>query len=94
MNSVINFVLKWTGMGKVWAAVDGYKTYGSATLGILTGLLGLVTGLAPILAAHDTAGLWHFIQGLPANPAWLLLGASVGGLGIGHKLNKQNEVAK
>lgn len=88
MNKILNLVLKFSGMGKVWALLDGKKTYGSAAIGILTALLGIATSLAPILAAHDTMGLWAFIQGLPSNPSWLLLIASVGGLGLGHKISK------
>lgn len=88
MNSILNLILKFSGMGKLWAVLDGKKTYGAAAIGILTGLLGIATGLAPLLAAHDSIGVWHFIQALPANPSWLLLVASVGTLGIGHRLTK------
>lgn len=88
MNRLIGFFANLAGAGKVWAFLDGKKTYAVAALGILTALAGLGTEAAPILAAHDTAGLLTFLQHVPADPMWKLLLFSLGGLGIGHKLDK------
>lgn len=88
MNSVLAFLLKFTGVGFVWDKLDGYKTYGAAALGILTSLAGLGVELAPILSAHNTAALLTFVQGLPHDASWLGLVAAFGLLGVGHKLEK------
>lgn len=88
MNTIIGWLLKWTGVAKIWDKVDGYKTYGAAALGILTGLAGLAAELAPIISSHDTAGLIAFVQRLPTNPAWVTLLGAVGLLGLGHGIKK------
>ena len=88
MNTIINLILKFSGAGRLWQAIDGYKSYGSASLGILTGLLGVLNGMVPYLTSHDLAGLWGFITRLPMNDSWLLLVASFGGLGVLHKWEK------
>lgn len=88
MNSLFNWIANLTVVGKVWTALDGKKTYASAGLGILTSLAGLGVEVAPLLAAHNTAGLIALIQGLPHDTAWLSLIASCGLLGLGHKAEK------
>ena len=88
MNIVINLIAKLTGFNKIWALLDGKKTYAAAGLGILTSLAGLGVEIAPILAAHNTAGVLAFLQGLPHDPSWLSLVASFGLLGLGHKTQK------
>ena len=93
MNKVLALVLKFGGFNKVWALLDGKKTYAAAALGILTSLAGLGVQIAPILAAHDTAALLTFVQGLPSDPSWLSLVASFGLLGLGHKAVKVEAAA-
>lgn len=88
MQTMINLAVKFSGLGWVWDKVDGYKTKGSAVIGILTALLGLSNELAPLLAHHDAGGLFNLLKHLPTDKAWLTLLASVGTLGIGHKLEK------
>lgn len=88
MNKVIALVAKFSGFNKVWDWADGKKTYGAATLAILTSVLGIATKLAPILSAHDTAALIGFIQQLPTDPSWLSLVGAIGLFGIGHKIEK------
>ncbi len=80
-------------VGGAWAFMDGKKTYAAAALGILTGLAGLGAELAPVLAAHNTAGVIALIQGLPHDPSWLSLVAAVGLLGLGHKAVKASDAA-
>ena len=89
MGKLINLALKLTGIGKVWAALDGYKTYGSAAIGILTGLLGILLDIKPMLLAHDTGALYTYACALPSTRHWEILTLAVMGLGIGHKLDKQ-----
>ena len=93
MNTILAWVLKFSGAGFVWDKLDGYKTYGAAALGILTSLAGLAVEVAPILSTHNTAGLIAIIQGLPHDPAWLGLIASFGLLGLGHKVEKASDPA-
>lgn len=93
MNKIIAFILDHSGVSKVWDILDGKKTYATAALGILTSLAGLGVELAPILAAHNTAGLLVFAQALPHDASWLSLLAALGLLGLGHKAEKAAAVA-
>lgn len=88
MNTVANWIADRAGLAKVWAFMDGKKTYAAAALGMLTSLVGLGAEVGPILAAHDTMGIWGFIQRLPTDPSWLSLMASFGLLGLGHGVKK------
>lgn len=88
MNRIINLAFKFSGFNWIWAKTDGYKAKGSAALGLLTCLVGLLSGLAPILSAHDAAGVYNFILALPTNQYWLGLIAAGYGLGIAHKQEK------
>lgn len=88
MNKIINLAFRFSGFNWIWAKTDGYKAKGSAGIAMLTCLLGLLTGLAPLLAVHDAAGIYHFVMGLPANEYWLGLVASAYALGIAHKQEK------
>ncbi len=86
-NWIINLVANKIA-GPAWKALDGKKTYAAAGLGILTSLAGLGVEFAPVLAAHNTAGLLVLVQNLPHDPSWLSLVASFGLLGLGHKAEK------
>lgn len=88
MNTVIGWVANHIGLDKVWAFMDGKKTYAAAGLGILTSLAGLGVEFAPLLAAHNTAGIITLIQGLPSDTSWLSLVAALGLLGLGHANQK------
>lgn len=92
MNTIINLIAQGFGVNKLWDMMDGKKTYAAAGLGILTSLLGLGTEVAPILAAHNTAGLIEFIKNLPQDVSWLSLIGSLGAIGIGHKIVKSANV--
>jgi len=89
---LINLFVKYSGAGWVWAKMDGYKTYGSAALSILTGLAGVGAELAGPLAAHNAAAVLAVVQGFPHDPSWLMLMAGFGLLGVGHKLDKAADV--
>lgn len=93
MNTVLNFVLKYSGAGKVWSIIDGYKLYGTSTLAILGALLGLATQIAPLLAAHDTIGLYTLITHISSDPNWIALLAGFAGIAAAHKSDK-NAAAK
>lgn len=88
MNTIIGWIADHAGLNKAWAFMDGKKTYAAAGLGILTALAGLGAEFAPVLAAHNTAGLISLVQQLPHDPAWLSLVAACGLLGLGHKADK------
>ncbi len=92
MNTLINLAVKFTGLGWVWDKTDGAKTYIAATVGILTGLAGLISELAAPVAAHNAGAIFAVLRALPHDPSWLALVAALGTLGIGHKLEKQNDV--
>lgn len=94
MNSIIGWVANIAFLNKVWAALDGKKTYLAAGLGILTSLAGLGVQVAPILGAHNTAGLLGWLQQLPSDPSWLSLMAAFGLLGLGHKAEKAAAAAE
>lgn len=93
MNTLINLAVKWSGFGWIWGKLDGYKLYGTGALAILTGLVEVFTQLAPILAAHDSAGLFSFVTHIAANDAWktVLLGA--GAIAAAHKADKMTAAA-
>ncbi len=90
MNTLINWAVKLSGLGWVWEKTDGAKTYIAATVGILTGLAGLITEFAAPIAAHNAGAIVALLKTLPTDPSWLALIAALGTLGIGHKLEKQN----
>ena len=93
MNWLLNIGARFAGIGKAWEWVDGKKTYGVAILGVLSALIGLGTEAAPILAAHDTAGLFAFIRRLPTDQSWLMLLVSLKAFGIRHAIEKQESAA-
>lgn len=88
MRTLINLFVRFSGAGWIWTKTDGYKTYIAATLAILSGLLGIGTELAPLIYAHDAAGLFVLVKHLPQDQAWLTLIGGLGALGLGHKAEK------
>lgn len=88
MGTIANLFVKFSGLGWIWTALDGWKTYIAAAIAILTGLAGLLQELAPILAAHNAGGVLAFVQGLPKDQAWLTLVGGVGMLGLRHSVAK------
>lgn len=91
MNALIAWVADRSGFAKVWAFLDGKKTYLSAAAGILTSLLGLANQLAPIATDHNTAAFLNWLQLLPTNTSWLSLVAACGLLGLGHANAKASQ---
>lgn len=88
MNAIINFFARISGAGKVWDFLDGKKAYGTGAVAILGALLGLSSELAPLLAAHDTAGLITFVTHVNSDPAYLALLAGFGVIAAAHKADK------
>lgn len=105
MNSIINLLVKLSGLGWMWEKTDGLKTYLAAAAIILPGLgaaLAALAGLAgevgPILGAHDAGALLAFVKALPHDQyadamkaAWLTVGGGLAVLGLGHKLDKATD---
>lgn len=88
MNALINLAVKFSGLEWLWGALDGYKTYLSAAIAILTGLAGVLQEASPLLAAHNAGALFAFLKALPHDNSWIILVGGLGTLGIGHKLDK------
>ena len=88
MGWLINLFAGFSGMGWVWTKVDGYKAFIAGSISMLTGLLGLVQEFSAPLLAHNTAGLWALIKGLPSDSAWLMLLGGLGTIGIRHSIAK------
>lgn len=88
MKAAINFILKYSGAGKVWGFLDGKKAYGTGSLAVLGALLGLATQVAPLLSAHDTIGLYGFFTHLSSDPNWLALLAGFGVIAAAHRSDK------
>lgn len=94
MNKLLNLVLKYSGAGKVWNFLDGKKLYGTGALGVLGALLGLGTDIAPLLAAHDTIGLYTYITHLTSNPNWIVLLGGFATIAGAHKSDKNSAIAQ
>lgn len=94
MQKLIDLAAWASGVGpKLWAAIDGSKTYIAAGTSILTGALGLLQEAAPILASHDTGALYAFVKALPHDQSWMMI---VGAAGLGamrHAIAKQTDPA-
>lgn len=88
LKKIINFIVNRSGMSSLWAALDGHKATGSAFVGVLTSMLGLINGIGPCLANHDVACTYSFIKDLPHNEYWLGLIASGYALGMAFKFKK------
>jgi hypothetical protein len=87
MKAIVNFFSNRV-LAPVWNFLDGKKTAGAAVLAILSGLAGLGAEVAPLLAAHNTAGLLDLIKHSAGDPSIQMIVAGLGGLGLGHKLDK------
>lgn len=90
MNTLLNYVSGRI-LAPIWDALDGKKTYLTGFVSILTGIAGLAAEIVPFLSSHDTVSLIALLRHLPSDPAYLMLLAGLGGLGIGHKLEKATD---
>ena len=88
MDKLINLGVKLSGLGWIWAKLDGYKTYLGAAGLILTGAAGVLNGFIGVEQQHNAAALLHWVKGLPNDAAWLMLMNGFGILGLGHKVQK------
>lgn len=93
MGEIMDLGLKFSGMGWIWDKVDGYKSYLAAFAAMLTGLLGLLDELIPILNGHKIMPLIQFIRDLPQDQSWLMVVGGLAVLGISHKIAKASETA-
>lgn len=84
----INLAAKIGGIGKLWDFLDGKKAYGTGILAILGAAVGLGTEIAPLLAAHNTAGLFQFVTHINSDPAYIALLGGFGVIAAAHKADK------
>ena len=98
-NTMIAFIIKFTGLEKLWLAIDGYKTNVGAAGLMLGGAAIMLSGVAAIISAYvgcaDHAAQVEFFRTVmhSDNAALVLKGylafkGGLMGLGIGHKLEK------
>lgn len=85
---LLNLVAKVSGVGRLWDWLDGKKSYGTGALTILGGVLGVGTELAPLLAAHNTAGLVTWATHVNSDPAYLAILAGAAIIAGAHKAEK------
>lgn len=89
MGRLINLGLWISGAGpKLWAKIDGAKTYTAIALKVFTALAGLLGELQPQLEAHNLGAIAVFCKGLSTDPNWKMLTDALLALGIGHKIEK------
>lgn len=88
MGTVLGLIAKFSGAGWIWEKIDGYKLYGTGALAILGALVGLGSELAPVLAAHNVAGLYTLITHINSDPAYLALLAGFATIAAAHRADK------
>lgn len=101
MNNVIAFVLKFTGVKKVWGLVSGYKTYIGAVSLFLFGASKILLGASGVLAALNACGDLacgvELVRGLGSSDpnvasmaaGWVAIGNALIGLGVRHAIEKK-----
>ncbi len=106
VQTLVNLAVKFSGLGWLWAKLDGLKTYVAAAMVFLPGLaagitaaVGILGELSPMLAAHNAGAVYAWAQHLATDPnwvalkaAWLTMGGGLAILGLGHKLEKAVDV--
>lgn len=71
---LINLYLSLTGKGKaLWNFVDGLKTFLLCLVAALSGTLGLLQEIIPILGAHDAGALYAWFCALPHDQAYQMV---------------------
>lgn len=85
---MVNLIIKAFGLGWLWEAVDGKKTYISALLGLLTGVAGLAQEFVPPVLAHDGGKVLDLVKHLPSDQSWLAVVAALGVFGLRHGVEK------
>lgn len=101
MNLIVTFVMKMMGLGKAVEALDGApsKAYAAGVGKILTGLAGILGGLAMVCAAfvdaHGAGSYYALLQEAVKGPAgaaigagWLLILGGWGDIGQRHAIAK------
>lgn len=89
MQTLINLYLSVTGKGKMlWDMVDGLKTFLLCVVAALSGLLGLLQELMPLLSAHDAGAIYAWVCALPHDQAYqMLIGSGLVGA-LRHAVSK------
>ena len=85
---MINLIMKWSGMGYVWAKVDGIKAYIVGATTILTGAAGLLQEFLAVSDKHDFSALLKFAQSVPHDPMWAAILTGAGIIAAAHKADK------
>lgn len=74
MQTLINLYLAVTGKGKMlWDFIDGLKTFLLCLVAALSGSLGLLQEIIPILSAHDAGALYAWFCALPHDQAYQMV---------------------
>lgn len=74
MQTLINLYLSLTGKGKmIWDFLDGLKTFLLCLVAALSGILGLLQEIIPILSAHDAGALYGWFCALPHDQAYQMV---------------------
>lgn len=100
MDTLINFGVKWSGLGWALQKMDGYKVYIGGAMQMLTGLGaaagGLLNLLGEIMPLHTAAEYWHFVKELSHDSNMAIIAGGLGLMGKGladighrHALDKQ-----
>lgn len=86
---MINLGLRLSGYsGVLWGKIDGAKTYIVGLAAVLTGLLGMLQNIQPVIEQHDLAALIAFLKALPHDQSWLTVMGGLGTMGLRHGITK------
>ena len=88
-DKIINFFARIAGVGKIWALLNGKKSYVAGTAGVLTGAAGLLLEITALIEKQDIAAVIEFGKNLPADQNWLTLLAGLATLGLRHAIEKK-----
>ena len=85
MNWVINLIMKWAGLGKLWDALSGKKAYIGAAAG---GLAGLAQVLQKIVSLNSPAEAVEYFKHIGGTPEAALIGLAWATLALKHSDQK------
>lgn len=75
-------------VGKIQLFLDGKKTYLAGAIVILQAVMMLIE---QFIGMSGLADIFSWLKGIASNPAILQIGAGLGMIGLGHKLDKTTE---
>jgi hypothetical protein len=93
MSFIVNMLAKISGASKVWAVLDGKKSYLAGAIGILSGVVGLLENVLAIVNAQDVSMLWDFLKALPTDQNILAIAAGLAAVGLRHAQEKNAPAA-